>query len=222
MYLCKVQTKLIILDFDGTLCDTREIIIRTNQELMRQKGFPVLSEKAIMDTVGLPLEECLLVMYPDFPREQLPVWIKDYRVIFENLKKSVDSPLFPGVRETMAILHKSGCMLSVASSRSSDSLRGYLKEKQISQYINYVLGAEDVTLAKPNPEPVLKTLRDLDINASDALVVGDMPVDILMGLRAGVRTCGVAYGNSSREALLAAGADFVIDEFCELTSQITI
>lgn len=217
-----MQTKLIILDFDGTLCDTRDIIIRTNQELMRQKGFPVLSEKAIMDTVGLPLGECLLMMYPDFPREQLPVWIKDYRVIFKELKKSVDSPLFPGVRETMARLYEAGCTLSVASSRSSYSLKGYLQEKQISQYISYVLGAEDVTLAKPNPEPVLKTLRDLGVDASVALMVGDMPVDILMGVRAGVRTCGVSYGNSSREALLAAGADFVIDEFCELPGEITV
>lgn len=211
------MVKLIILDFDGTLCDTRDIIIRTNQDLMRQKGAPVLSEQAIMDTVGLPLAECFLVMYPDFPRNELEDWVKDYRVIFENLKKSYSPTLFPGVRETMASLHEDGCIMSVASSRSSDSLRGFLEEKQIAPYISYVLGAEDVTLAKPNPEPVLKTLRDLNIDASDALVVGDMPVDIQMGLRAGVRTCGVSYGNSSREALLAAGADYVIDGFRELT-----
>ncbi|MBP5521814.1 MAG: HAD hydrolase-like protein, partial [Bacteroidales bacterium] len=46
--------------------------------------------------------------------------------------------------------------------------------------------------------------------------VGDMPVDILMGRRAGVLTCGVSYGNSSREALLEAGADYLIDDFPSL------
>ena len=59
-------------------------------------------------------------------------------------------------------------------------------------------------------------LRDLATDASDAIVVGDMPVDIQMGKSAGVRTCGVSFGNSGREALLRAGADYVIDDFSEL------
>ena len=79
-----------------------------------------------------------------------------------------------------------------------------------------MLGAEDVTLAKPNPEPVLKTLRDLSVSASETLVVGDMPVDIMMGAGAKALTCGVSYGNSDRDALQAAGADYVIDDFSEL------
>jgi phosphoglycolate phosphatase-like HAD superfamily hydrolase len=45
-----------------------------------------------------------------------------------------------------------------------------------------------------------------------------MPVDIQMGLGAGARTCGVTYGNSSRLALEAAGANHVIDHFGELLS----
>ena len=43
-----------------------------------------------------------------------------------------------------------------------------------------------------------------------------MPVDILMGSRAGARTCGVTYGNASRADLLAAGADHIIDDIAEL------
>ena len=44
----------------------------------------------------------------------------------------------------------------------------------------------------------------------------DMPVDILMGLRAGAKTCAVTYGNASRDDLLGAGADYVIDDMAEL------
>ena len=43
-----------------------------------------------------------------------------------------------------------------------------------------------------------------------------MPVDIAMGKGAGASTVGVTYGNSSREALRKAGADFVIDDIREL------
>ena len=220
MYLCKVQTKLIIFDFDGTLADTREIIIRTNQDLMRLKGYPIPSDQAIVDTIGLPLEECFLAMFPDFPRHELPEWVVAYREIFENLTHTLTPTLFPEVRETLEQLYRKGYKLSVASSRGSKSLRSLLRNMGIADIICYALGKEDVTIAKPDPFPVLKTLEDLHISSEDALVVGDMPVDILMGVRAGVRTGGVSYGNSTRDELLAAGADFVIDKFSELTAQL--
>ena len=104
----------------------------------------------------------------------------------------------------------------MASSRGRDSLNDFLQEMGLSRYISYVLGAEDVTRAKPYPDPVLKTLEHLDISASEAIVVGDMPVDVQMGLGAGAFTCGVTYGNSGREALEAAGAHYVIDDFGEI------
>ena len=47
-------------------------------------------------------------------------------------------------------------------------------------------------------------------------MVGDMPVDILMGRRAGARTCAVTYGNATRSQLAESGADFIIDDFAQL------
>ncbi|MBP5721343.1 MAG: HAD hydrolase-like protein [Bacteroidales bacterium] len=208
--------KLIIFDFDGTLADTGELILQTNQEVQRRMHYPVCDPETIMATVGLPLQECILTMYPDLPREELPAWVKLYREVFDSLKGKIIPSLFPGVRETLAEICRQGRMCTVASSRGSVSLNAFLCEMGIAQYISYVLGAEDVALAKPNPEPVLKTLRDLSASASETLVVGDMPVDIMMGAGAKALTCGVSYGNSDRDALQAAGADYVIDDFSEL------
>ena len=210
--------KLIVFDFDGTLADTREIILQTNQEVQRRMHYPVCDPETIMATVGLPLQECILTMYPDLPREVLPEWVKVYREVFDSLKGTIVPTLFPEVRETLAELCRQGRRCTVASSRGSVSLNDFLREMGIAPYISYVLGAEDVTLAKPNPEPVLKTLRDMSVSASETLVVGDMPVDIMMGAGAKALTCGVSYGNSDSAALQAAGADFVIDDFSELLS----
>ena len=70
--------------------------------------------------------------------------------------------------------------------------------------------------AKPKPEPVLKTLAAMQFDASETLVVGDMAVDILMGGNAGTKTCGVTWGNGSRETLKEAGADYIIDRMEDL------
>lgn len=208
--------KLLIFDFDGTLADTHELIIQTNQEAMRRMGFPVLEDQVISRTIGLPLEEGILTMFPQLAREDLPAWVKTYRAIFDELKTRIIPGLFPHVKETLEALHARGYVLTVASSRLSLSLNDFLRDMGIAPFFSYVLGADNVSAAKPDPEPVLKTLRDLHFRADEALVVGDMPVDILMGKRAGAFTCGVTYGNSDREALKKAGANHVLDDFGRL------
>ncbi len=215
-----MSTRLLILDFDGTLADTRELIVRTNQEAMLRMHYPPADESSIVATIGVPLKEGILTMFPDIPEEQIPEWIKTYREVFDILKVQIIPTLFPNVRETLSAIHDSGILLSIASSRGSKSLNDFLRDMGIARYISYVLGADNVTRAKPHPEPVLKTLHDLSCDASEAMVVGDMPVDVQMGLAAGARTVGVTYGNSDRAALLSAGADYIIDDFSELTTRV--
>jgi phosphoglycolate phosphatase-like HAD superfamily hydrolase len=43
--------------------------------------------------------------------------------------------------------------------------------------------------------------------------VGDMPVDIAMAHGAGVRAIAVTFGNATREELIKANADYIIDDF---------
>lgn len=208
--------KVVILDFDGTLADTVELIVKTNQEVQRRMNYPVCTPETIISTIGLPLAQGIEAMYPQEKLENLPQWVKVYREVFDNLKTQIVPALFPGVKETLEELTARGCICTVASSRGRESLNDFLREMGLSRYISYVLGAEDVTRAKPFPDPVLKTLEKLGVSASEAIVVGDMPVDIQMGLGAGAYTCGVTYGNSNREALEASGAHYVIDSFSDL------
>ena len=208
--------QLIIFDFDGTLGDTRQNIIKTFRDAIAALRLPERDEKTLAATIGLPLPAGFAQLFPDLSEEQVVLCTSTYREFFERNKKLLVPRLFPGVKETIEAIRSRGIRMSVASSRSSRSLNEFLQEMGVAKYISYVLGADNVTHAKPHPEPVLKTLDELGVTAEDALVVGDMPVDIEMRYRAGVRTCAVTYGNASREALEAAGADFIIDRFPEL------
>ena len=208
--------KLIIFDFDGTLADTRELIIRTNQETQKAMGHAIVSEDVIQGTIGLPLAEGIMAQMPELTPADMPQWCATYRRIFNVLKTQYVPAIFPHVSETLETLHANGVVLSVASSRLSVSLNEFLKLMGLLPLFSLILGADNVTAAKPDPEPVLKTMRELGLGPEETLVVGDMPVDILMGSRAGARTCGVTFGNSNRKELLAAGADYVIDDFAKL------
>ena len=215
-----MNIRLIIFDFDGTLGDTRRHIVMTLQQTMREKQLPVIDEARCAATIGLTLKDSFKTLFPYLTDEAAEECAATYRRIFEDNKKEMMPQLFPHVAETLAEVKRRGITMSVASSRNSTSLRGFLKDMGIGPFVSSVVGAEDVSNPKPNPEPVLKTLVAMNIPASETLVVGDMPVDILMGRNVGTRTCGVTYGNASHQQLEEAGADFIIDDICELTNTI--
>ena len=79
-----------------------------------------------------------------------------------------------------------------------------------------VVGGGDVKNGKPAPDPVNMILATQGWNKEETLVVGDMNVDILMGIAAGTATCGVTYGNGSIDELKEAGTDYIISDFSEL------
>ena len=212
------MVKLIILDFDGTLGDTRANIVLTMRQTLAKLGYPEQDEETIAATIGLPLEKGFEQLFPGISQADVALCAQTYRAIFVENRKLLVPKVFPHVLETLAALQDAGYVLTIASSRSYGSLKEFLREMDIEPYISYVLGANSVTHAKPHPEPVLKTMADLGFQADETLVVGDMPVDIAMGKGAGALTCGVTYGNASREDLAAAGADLIIDDFSEMLS----
>jgi len=208
--------KLMIFDFDGTLGDTRRNIVTTMQMAIKEMQLPSRTEAECASTIGLPLAGCFRTLFPDIQEELIPRCAETYRRIFnENLQK-ITPEAFPGVVKTLETLKAKGFVLTIASSRSRNSLMELTRDMGIADYISYLIGADDVKEAKPKPEPVLKTLDAMHFDASETLVVGDMAVDILMGANTGAKTCGVTWGNGSREELKDAGANFIIDKMEEL------
>lgn len=190
-----MSIKLIIFDFDGTLGDTRRNIVVTMQDVMKELGLPLQDEDVCASTIGLPLKGCYAKMFPQLNADEL---------------------------ERCAEVQRSQeISLAIASSRTSESLRDLLNRMEMLSYFSCIIGAQDIIHAKPNAEPVLKILDILGFRADETLVVGDMDVDILMGANARTKTCGVTWGNSTREELKEAGADFIIDrmeDLIEITS----
>jgi len=209
--------KLIILDFDGTLADTRGLIVRTMQQTLLALGLESRTDEQCAAMIGLPLKQAFTNLVP-MTDEMGERCVETYRRIFNENNAAYTVPTFPNVLETLRQLSEEGYTLTIASSRSHRSLMEFVEDMHLNEVIPYVLGADDVTQAKPHPEPVLKTLEAFGCKPEDAMVVGDTWYDIEMGRRAGVRTCGVTYGNGTRQELTDAGADWLIDDFGELMS----
>lgn len=211
-----MRKKLIIFDFDGTLGDTRRNIVKTMQMTIKELQLPGRTDDECASTIGLPLVGCFRALFPHLQPEQYQLCANTYRRIFNENLQSIKPQAFPHVVETLSALKEQGFTLTIASSRSHASLSELTEDMGISDCISYLIGADDVKQAKPQPEPVLNTLAAMHFEANEALVVGDMAVDILMGANAGAKTCGVTWGNGTKKELQEAGADYIIDTIEEL------
>ena len=165
--------------------------------------------------IGLPLKKTFTTLIP-MSDAQGDLCAETYRRLFDENNVPGAVPVFPNVLETISQLSEMGCTLTIASSRSTPSLRGFIRDLDLEESIKYVVSADDVQHAKPHPEPVIKTMEALGFTPEETLVVGDTVFDILMGQRAGAHTVGVTYGNGSLEEMKANHADYIIDDFAQL------
>ena len=205
--------RMVILDFDGTLADTAAVIIRTMQATISELELPFRTDKQCAAMIGLRLVEIPSVLFPECSIEG-DIYARTYRRLFHEFNTEDAVKIYPNVIETLKVLKSQGIILTIASSRSHASLAEYVENLGLSSLISYILGADDVDKGKPDPEPVNRTLKRFGISPEETIVVGDTSFDIQMGKNAGTRTCGVTYGNGSRESL--SDADRIIDDFGKL------
>ena len=209
--------KIAILDFDGTLGDTTGVIVRTTQATIKELGLPARTDEECASMIGLRLIEIPPVLFPECKVDG-ELYAATYRRLFNIFNTEGAVELYPNVKETLSALKERGIVLTIASSRSNASLVAYVESLGLDS-ISLVLGANDVKEGKPNPEAVNVTLDKYGFKPEEAVVVGDTVFDVRMGINAGTRTCGVTYGNGSRESL--AEADWLIDDFSHLLDIVT-
>ena len=205
----------LVLDFDGTLGDSRRLITSTMRETFAAMNLPERSEAECASTIGLPLAKGFYQLLGDenLARECAALYTNE---LFPKNNKPGSVPPFPHVVSTLRELHQEGLALTVASSRRSPSLMQLLTEMKVKELFSLIVSVLDVENAKPAPDMVLKILKDTSSEPARTLVVGDTSFDIEMGRTAGCHTCGVTYGNGTVPELQAAGADYLIDDFRDL------
>ncbi len=119
--------------------------------------------------------------------------------------------LLPGAEEVTRRLREKGVRMAVASNKPAVFSRQILSHLGLADRFGVIHGPDDGFPPKPAPHMVFLALSHLGVKAADALYVGDMPLDVLTARAAGLPIAAVSTGSSTREELLAAGPDIVLD-----------
>ena len=81
---------------------------------------------------------------------------------------------------------------------------------KLKEYFQSVITPDDEPEFKPSPRPFLKAMEELQVQPDECFVIGDEPVDMMGGKRAGAKTIGLPQGFFTGQELEKAGADRVL------------
>ncbi len=196
----------VLFDLDGTLIDSIDLIVESYQHTFRTHGLPDVSRDEIIDGIGTPL----VTVFGRLTQDQVTIdsWIATYRAFNLAHHDTMVRP-FPGAVEMVRRAQNAGRRLGLVTSKNNSGARRGLSLVGLDGVMEVIVGADDVTRHKPDPEPVRRALEQLGTPARDAVYIGDSHHDVASGKAAGVRTVAVCWGPIGADRLAAAGADFV-------------
>lgn len=90
------RLKAVILDFDGTIGDTRGLIVRTMQQTIAELGLPARTDDECASMIGLPLKQTFTDLIP-MDDATGDLCAETYRRIFMVNNKPGAVPMFPHV-----------------------------------------------------------------------------------------------------------------------------
>lgn len=209
------RIRCFILDMDGTVVDTAPDIANAANATLRDLGLNPLPTEQIAGFIGggvvKLMQRCLGERADELLEQSIPIYSKYY-----DADPATESRLYPGVLASLRKIKAEGGLVGICTQKPEGFSQKINEKLGIADYVDSLVGPESVTHKKPHPEPVLKVLSDLGIDADDAVFVGDAATDVIAGTAAGVVTCAVTYGYGRPETLIAENPDYTIDHFEEL------
>jgi phosphoglycolate phosphatase len=207
--------RAVIFDFDLTLADSREGVTECVSYALRELGLPPAEPEAIHRTVGLSLPRTLEVLTGTVRHPLTGEFVRRFAERADQVMAQ-GTTVFPEVREVIAALRARELRTAVVSTKFRYRIEGILGRDGLLHEFDAIVGGEDVTNHKPDPEGLLLATAELALPTPLVVYVGDHPVDAEAAHRAGIRFIGVLSGPSAREEFTAHPVDQFLESLGEL------
>jgi HAD superfamily hydrolase (TIGR01509 family) len=214
MLIVRTVIRAIVFDFDGLILDTEvpvyqswvEVYEAHGEELPFERWVEIVGstktafhpQRHLEERIGRPLAEDILE-----------------RRARRRTEMVLANDMLPGVIDHIDAARELGLKLGVASSSSTEWVRGHLARLGILDRFECVRCRDDVVEAKPAPDLYVAVLECLGVDAAEAFAVEDSPNGLLAAKRAGMRC--VAVPNPITRGLDLTHADVTLGSLREVT-----
>ena len=213
----KSAVQAIIFDFDYTLADSSRGVIACFNFALGRLGLPSADDATIRRTIGLTLPDALVMLggkeYTRYTDAFTQLFVERADEIMAD-----NTQLFEVVPETVETLRNLDIRLGIFSLKYRYRIETVLKRERLLGAFEVIIGAEDVSEYKPNPQGLLVAMERLGCVRQDFLYVGDSVTDAKTAQRADTDFIAVLSGVTPRAAFDNYDIYAVLEDVSELLS----
>jgi HAD superfamily hydrolase (TIGR01509 family) len=211
--------KGVLWDLDGTLVDSEEFHWLSWRDIMRAEGME-LSYPQFLASFGQRNDRILTTWLGtgvDGARMQRIGDEKEAE--YRRLVEMHGLQPLPGAREWLERLRDAGWKQSIASSAPRLNAETMLRVLHLTDYLDAIVAAEDVTIGKPDPQVFLTAAAKLGIPPARCVVVEDAAAGVEGARRGGMKSIGVTKnGTLDADVFVRSLADLPDDTFERLVA----
>ncbi len=182
--------RAVLFDLDGVITDTMEFHYEAFRQAFKKLGIDV-RKLDVFTREGMPsmkLGRALLDEYGvSAGEEELKRTVEEKRELYRQLSAG-KVRVYPGVRETLALLRENGVRLALVTGSNKKSVTKVIDEAGLEDAFDAIVTGEDTGRGKPYPDPYRKGMEKLGVDQGHSVVVENAP----MGIRA-AKAAGVDY-----------------------------
>lgn len=204
--------RAVLYDMDGTVLDTLEDLKNAVNAALAAFGRPALTLAQVRAYVGNGSRRLIeLALGEGAAPEEIDRMLAWYKPWYDAHCRILTRP-YPGVLLLMERLRAAGVRQAIVSNKPDSAVRA-LADEFFPGLVEFAVGEREREGIRRKPWPdMLNAVRaQMALPPEECLYVGDSEVDILTAARAGLRCVSVSWGFRSREQLLAAGAQTLVD-----------
>lgn len=210
---------VLLLDYDGTMAETRPAILRGIQEGLAEMGHAKLDRATLNEHLGrgATLHDFYRGLVAESTDEQADTFVASYRYHYLQADRD-ETVLFPGVKDTLRALAAQGYDMAVISNKHEPTLVDGIERFGLGTWIRLALGAVEDQPRKPDPAVWTERLQPVlgSAKPEDCLIVGDTSADLGFAQNMGMDACWATYGHGNAEACAAYRPALQIGSFPEL------
>lgn len=182
------QLKLILLDFDGTLVDTRQANARAYIEALGEVGITLSEEEYLeryfgvrcmefMRSVGIASDEEIARLR----RRKIELYPRHFGSVVLN------TPLWEWCR----MMRRMGSKVWIVSTGHIDNIRNVMRYLKLEEGIDGIISGDDVQHPKPSPECFLRAMEIEGATPAETIIFEDSQVGLEAARRSGAQYVAV-------------------------------
>lgn len=204
-----MRYQAVLFDFDYTLGDSTIPIAEGYKQGLTAMGWPAPTVEQVRPTIGHTLQDGYTMLTGDRSEEKRQEFFHRFQEAVGELALDrgdtimiTQTRFFPGAQELLAALKQAGVPAALVSTKLGATIKAILAHNHMSQMVSFVVGGEDVTRAKPDPQGLNGALARLGLGPEQALFCGDTTIDARTAQAAGTDFCAVLNGTTQADAFV--------------------